>query len=130
MRTLVIHQAQANVVHLTDGDEDHGDVMTYEGDVTGPDGLEGVIVGLVNSARRHGDTHWDRIGMAAFRFGGDDSLSATGVLRYEAQQSQSHAGARHLSAVVGGTGQFIGARGQLESVRNADGSFTHTFTLI
>ena len=47
MRTLVIHQAQANVVHLTDGDEDHGDVMTYEGDVTGPDGLEGVIVGLV-----------------------------------------------------------------------------------
>ncbi|MBI1349496.1 MAG: hypothetical protein GC156_00085 [Actinomycetales bacterium] len=130
MRTLVIHQAQANVVHVTDGDEVHGDVMTYEGDISGPDGLEGVIVGINNSARRHGETHWDRVGMATFSFAGDDSICVSGVLRYESNQQYSHAGSRHVSAVVGGTGQFIGVRGELASVRNDDGSFTHTFTLL
>ena len=130
MHTLVIQQSVANVVHLVDGDESHGDVMTYEGDITGADGLEGVIVGVINSARRHGDTHWDRIGVATFRFGGDDSLCTNGVLRYEAGASRSHEGARHVSAIVGGTGRFIGARGQLESVHNDDGTFTHTFQFV
>ena len=130
MPTLVIHQESATVVHVTDGNEDHGDVMTYEGVVTGPDGLRGVIVGVNSSARQHGDTHWDRVGMATFSFDGDDSLCVSGVVRYETDQVQTASGARHVSAVIGGTGQFIGARGELVSVRNPEGSFTHTFTLL
>lgn len=130
MRTLVVHQDRANVVHVTDGNEDHGDVMTYEGGITGPDGLEGVIAGFNTSARRHGETHWDRVGMATFSFAGDDSICVSGVVRYEADQQHSTPDTRHVSAVVGGTGQFIGVRGELASVRNADGSFTHTFTLV
>jgi hypothetical protein len=130
MRTLVIHQERANVVHVTDGIEDHGDVMTYEGEISGPDGLSGVIAGFNTSARRHEETHWDRVGMATFSFDGDDSICVTGVVRYEADQQHSTPQTRHVSAVVGGTGQFIGARGELASVRNDDGSFTHTFTLL
>lgn len=130
MRTLVIQQAPANVVHITDGNEDHGDVMTYEGAITGPDGLEGMVAGFLTSARQHGETHWDRVGMATFSFAGDDSICTSGMLRYEVDQQHSHPGTRHLGAVVGGTGQFIGARGELASVRSADGTFTHTFTLV
>jgi hypothetical protein len=130
MQSLVIHQEPANVVHVTDGSEDHGDVMTYEAEVTGPDGLAGILVGVVNSARAHGGTHWDRIGSATFSFEGDDSLCVMGLLTYEADQVHSHPGTRHLRAVVGGTGRFIGARGEVASVRSADGTFTHTFTLL
>jgi len=130
MPTLVIHQESAEVVHVTDGNEDHGDVMTYEGVLTGPDGLRGVIVGVNNSARQHGGTHWDRVGMATFSFEGDDSLCVAGVVRYEADHVKSATSVRHVSAVIGETGHFIGARGELESVRNPEGSFTHTFTLL
>jgi hypothetical protein len=130
MSTLSIHQEPATIVHDFDGVEGHGDVITYHADVTGPDGLQGVLVGVQNSARQHGDAHWDRLGTATFRFEGDDSLSVCGVIRYEADELHSKPGMRHIRAVVGGTGQFIGARGEVVSVRAEDGTFTHTFTLL
>jgi hypothetical protein len=40
------------------------------------------------------------------------------------------AGAAQLRAVVGGTGDFIGARGQVATTRNDDGSYRHEFTLL
>ena len=33
-------------------------------------------------------------------------------------------------AVIGGTGTYIGARGQVVSSRNTDGTYTHKFTLL
>ena len=33
-------------------------------------------------------------------------------------------------AVIGGTGTYIGARGQVITSRNADGTYTHKFTLL
>jgi hypothetical protein len=32
--------------------------------------------------------------------------------------------------VVGGTGDFMGARGQVATTRNDDGSYRHEFTLL
>jgi hypothetical protein len=32
-------------------------------------------------------------------------------------------------AVTGGTGEYIGARGEVISTRNEDGTYTHKFTL-
>ncbi len=34
------------------------------------------------------------------------------------------------SAVAGGTGDFMGARGQVATTRNDDGSYRHEFTLL
>lgn len=130
MTTLVVRQGHATVVHLTDGSESHGDAMAYEGDITGPDGLVGVIAGVNYTARLQEGAQSDRVGMAIFSFAGDDSICVSGVVRYQPDQVYSNTGARHVSTVAGGTGRFIGARGQLESVRNDDGSFTHTFTLL
>jgi hypothetical protein len=33
-------------------------------------------------------------------------------------------------AVIGGTGKYLGARGEVTSNRNADGTYTHKFTLL
>src|SRR6266542_3738544 len=35
-----------------------------------------------------------------------------------------------LHSTPGGTGKYMGARGQLTSTRNADGSYTQVFTLL
>ena len=35
-----------------------------------------------------------------------------------------------LSAVVGGTGDYLGARGQLKSIKRADGSFVQQLTIL
>jgi hypothetical protein len=32
-------------------------------------------------------------------------------------------------AVIGGTGEYIGARGEVISSRNSDGTYTHNFIL-
>jgi hypothetical protein len=130
MRTLVIRQEHATVVPLFDGGESYGDAMAFEGPIAGPDGLAGVIVGVLHTAHLHEGTGSDRIGTAVFSFGGDDSISVGGVTSYQSDQSVSAPGTRRPGAVIGGTGQFIGARGERESVRNEDGSWTHTFTLL
>lgn len=130
MRTLVIHQDHATVVPLYDGGESFGDAMAFEGPISGPDGLVGVIAGVLHTARLLDGTGSDRVGSAIFRFGGDDSICVSGVTSYRPDQSISTAGTRRDGAVIGGTGQFIGAKGERESVRNEDGSWTHTFTLL
>jgi hypothetical protein len=35
-----------------------------------------------------------------------------------------------VTAITGGTGKYIGARGQVIHTRNADGTYTHRFTLL
>lgn len=130
MRTLVITQAKATIVHLGAPDERHGGVLAYEGEVSGPDGLVGVIAGVQHTARQHDDAHWDRVVNATFSFAGDDSITVHGVIRQGADPASTQSAERYLRAVVGGTGQFIGASGQVESVRHEDGSYTHTFTLV
>lgn len=130
MRTLVIHQDKASIVHLGRPDERHGDVLAYEGAITGPDGLVGVIAGVQHTARQHDETHWDRVVNATFSFADGDSITVHGLIRNGTDPTSSHSGERYVRAVVGGTGQFVGASGQVESVRSEDGSYVHTFTLL
>jgi hypothetical protein len=40
---------------------------------------------------------------------------------------QGHSAVR---AILGGTGKYMGARGQVTSARNADASYTQVFTLL
>jgi hypothetical protein len=130
MRTLVIQQEKATIVHLGRPDERHGDVLAYEGSITGPDRLAGVIAGVQHTARQHDETQWDRVVQATFSFEDGDSLTVHGLIRNGTDPASSQSSDRYVRAVVGGTGQFIGASGQVESVRKDDGSYTHTFTLL
>lgn len=130
MRTLVIRQEKATIVNLGRPDERHGDVLAYEGAITGPDGLTGVIAGVQHTARQHDETQWDRVVNATFSFDGGDSITVHGLIRNGTDPASAQTGDRYVRAVVGGTGQFIGASGQVESVRSDDGSYVHTFTLL
>jgi len=59
-----------------------------------------------------------------------DQIIAFGVADYSPKAPEFEAGQPVVRAILGGTGKYIGARGQLASTRNADGSYTQTFTLL
>ena len=59
-----------------------------------------------------------------------DQIVALGALDYPSTDGEFHAGQPVVRAILGGTGKYMGARGQLTSTRNADGSYAQVFTLL
>ena len=62
--------------------------------------------------------------------GGQDQIIALGAGDYPPTAAEFNAGQPVVRALLGGTGKYIGARGQLTSTRNTDGSYTQVFTLV
>jgi hypothetical protein len=66
-----------------------------------------------------------------FTFGDrQDQIIVLGVLDYSPTAAEFDARQPVVRAILGGTGKYMGARGQLASTRNADGSYTQVFTLL
>jgi hypothetical protein len=61
---------------------------------------------------------------------GKDQIVAFGAANYSPSAPEFDAGQPVVRPVLGGTGKYIGARGQVTSTRNADGSYTQTFRLL
>ena len=59
-----------------------------------------------------------------------DQIVALGAHDYPPTAGEFDAGQPVVRAILGGTGNYMGARGQLASTRNADGSYTQVFTLL
>ena len=60
----------------------------------------------------------------------NDQIIAFGVADYSPNVPEFEAGKPAVRALLGGTGKYMGARGQVASTRSADGSYTQTFTLL
>ena len=61
---------------------------------------------------------------------GQDQIIAFGAGDYPPTAAEFNAGQPVVRAIMGGTGKYIGARGQLTSTRNTDGSYTQLFTFV
>jgi hypothetical protein len=61
---------------------------------------------------------------------GNDQIIALGAADYTPSTPEFEAGRSAVRAVLGGTGKYIGACGQVTSTRNSDGSYTQVFTLL
>jgi len=61
---------------------------------------------------------------------GNDQIIALGAADYTPSAPEFGAGQPVVRPVLGGTGKYIGARGQVTSTRNSDGSYTQVFTLL
>jgi hypothetical protein len=59
-----------------------------------------------------------------------DQIVALGARDYPSTAGEFDAGQPVMRAILGGTGKYMGARGQLASTRNTDGSYTQVFTLL
>ena len=60
---------------------------------------------------------------------GKDHIIALGAADYSSSVPEFDAGQPVIRPVLGGTGEYIGARSQVTSTRNSDGSYTQVFTL-
>jgi hypothetical protein len=60
----------------------------------------------------------------------EDQIVVTGVPDYPSNGAEFNGGQPVLRAILGGTGKYIGVRGQLTSTRSANGSYTQVFTLL
>ena len=61
---------------------------------------------------------------------GNQVLVVIGETTYRGENAEITANQPQLRVVAGGTGSFLGARGQVLTTRNDDGSYRHEFTLI
>lgn len=106
--------------------------FAYEAILRGPAGkrvglMSGVVltvdvtVGVVVEETRHREV------VFALRGG---QLVAQGVSLYPASQVQIAANRPVVIAIVGGTGDYLGARGEVTTSRRADGSYRHVITLL
>src|SRR3954451_15772995 len=61
---------------------------------------------------------------------GKDQIIAFGAADYSPSTPEFDGGKSVVRPVLGGTGKYIGARGQVTSTRNTDGSYTQVFALL
>jgi hypothetical protein len=137
-RTFTLSQGVPNIVHIDLGQEggSHGDLSAYDAEFTSDKDLSGKISGMITTVdvpEPNEVIFQDRFVKAVFDFGQGSTLVMFGNSSYPADSS----GADELAInapvkkpIVGGTGEFSGARGQVETTRNDDGTYTQTFQLV
>ena len=111
------------------------DMVLYEASIAGEQGESGLLTGFLITAdvpdAETGDVHQDRLGQLSFDLGDGNSLVVAGEAIYPGEDVEMTPNAEQLRAVVGGTGDFMSARGQVATTRNDDdGSYRHEFTLL
>lgn len=125
--TLVLHQAPFEVAqHDLDGNGiGPGDLYTWIAPVTAADGRTGIVVGehVTVVTPTTGPFAEVRIGTSAIDLGNGDSVALGGLIPVAV--GPVTAGVEIVNAIIGGTGAFTGAKGEIRSIRAGDGSWTH-----
>lgn len=109
-----------------------GDVYVFEGPVLKDGRVFGAMVGTLTRLGP-GLPDWhsereERLITAVFDLE-DGEISIEGV-SYYAPDAKLRMDQPEVRAVVGGTGAYIGARGEVTTTHNADGSYTHVIRLL
>ena len=110
----------------------HGDILAFEAGLSGENGAKATLMGILTTIdiAEGEDEFEDRAGQIYVDFGGGNSLVIAGKSVYQSNGQLMVPGAPQLRAIVGGTGEYIGARGQVTTTRNDDGSYEHVIELL
>jgi len=135
-QSFTIHQELPNLVHVDLGGEgsSHGDMLAFDAVVKTDTGVKGKLSGFVFTVdipEQDHEVFQDRIAQMVFDLGETNTLVIGGKSVYphnaghEMDKNQPQ-----LRAIIGGTGSFIGARGQATTTRNDDGTYEHHIQLV
>lgn len=133
-QTLKFIQEKPLLTHVNLGDtaHGHGDGMAFEAvlkDTTGT--AVGEVLGwIVTVDIVDGDSAnlfkvSDRIGTMVFDLGDENEIIAQGGTSYHHGEQQMKLGIAQKRAIVGGTGKYKGVEGEITTIRNDDGTYTH-----
>lgn len=134
-QTFTITQSKPDIQHIDIGTPGMsiGDILAFEAPFTTNDGKVGRMYGmitLISIPTGPHDPFLDRISTIVLDFGGSESLVINGKSVYGAYEGEIKDNAPQVRAVTGGTGRFIGARGQISTTRNPSGSYQHEIQLL
>ena len=134
--TLVLNQQVPSLRPIDGGaiGPSTGDILLFEAPLTGEHGESGTLTGFLITAdtpdEETGDLDADRLGELSYDLGNGNTLVAIGHTVYRSENVEMTASLPQLRVVAGGTGSFIGARGQVTTTRIYDDTYRHEFTLI
>lgn len=132
--TFKVRQEAPVLVTVDVGSEgsSHGDILAFEATITREDGTAGILRGMLTTVDipAGDDLIEDRVGQLVFDLGDGGMLIVAGSSVYSSGSVEMAAGNAQVRAVIGGTGDFIGARGQVTTVRAEDGHYDHMFELV
>ena len=116
-----------------DGSNGRGDVLIFKADLTRDGEASGKLVGALTTIdlpESAPDNLELRTGTVTFLFSREDSIIVSGGSVYPRNQLEMEAGRPQVRAVTGGTGEYVGAKGQAITQRQDDGTYTHQIELI
>ena len=133
--TFTILQDKPNIIDKSNEGTGptHGDILVFEATFKGDNGTKGIIMGVVHTVRVPSGTDrplYDRIDNIVADFGGEDTLVVLGLTKYPKTPGQIISGMPMVRAITGGTGRFLGARGQVTTIRREDGTYQHVIILL
>ena len=134
-QTFTITQSKPEIQHIDIGTKgiSIGDILAFEAAFTNKDGKNGRMYGmvtLISLPTGANDPFLDRISTIVLDFGGSDSLVINGKSVYGTYEGEMKNNEPQVRAITGGTGKFIGARGQISTSRSASGSYEHEIQLL
>ncbi|MDF1844783.1 MAG: hypothetical protein P1U77_25505 [Rubripirellula sp.] len=133
---FTIHQDEPSLVHVDLGQkgQSHGDLLAFDALVQATNGEKGKLSGFiltVDIPEKDHEIFQDRIVSMVFDLGDANTLVISGKSVYphrgELEMVKNNP---QIRAVIGGTGKYIGARGQISTTRDEDGGYTHLVELI
>ena len=137
---MTLQQEPPELVLLDHGVEgaSHGDFMFFDSSIRSEDGsLSGIMTGTLLVANMHppGDVAdqevQSRFANVVIDVADKGTIVIMGSATYPADSAaEMEMNAAQVRAIVGGTGEYIGARGEAATTRNEDGSYTHQLTLL
>lgn len=132
--TLKVRQETPVLVTVDVGEAgaSHGDILAFEAAIAREDGSAGVLRGMLTTVDipDGDDLLEDRVGQLVFDLGNGDMLVVAGSSVYPPGSVEMATNNAQVRAVIGGTGRFLGARGQVTTIRAEDGHYDHTFELV
>ena len=132
---FTIHQDEPSLARVDIGQkgQSHGDLMAFDATVQATNGEEGKLSGFVLTVdipEKEHEVFQDRIVSMVFDFGNANTLVISGKSVFpHSGELEIAKNNPQIRAIVGGTGKYIGARGQITTVRDDEG-YTHVIELV
>jgi len=132
---FIIHQDAPKLEQIDHANPgaSHGDEVFFTASIKDHKGNEGLLHGALKtlSANHTTDENFVELKSGQLIFSFDNyQLMVMGRTDYELNTPEMNVDNQQVRAVVGGTGKMIGARGQVITTKNPDGTYTHHFEIL
>lgn len=132
-QTMTLTKSKSELVEVNDLDDvrEHGEMMFFESELTDETGKPvGQAIGMtviidIPGEDIAGDSEIEeRFSTMAIVFEDGDEIMTMGAHVYPANEKLMQANVPQSRAIIGGTGKYMGIRGQMTMTRDVDGSYT------